>query len=181
MPDDVAREKVSALRCLGATVEQVRPVSIVDKKQNLARQHAAKFGHTDSLTESEILQRPHLVPSPSSSNRSNFDAHFDGTGPEIWRQTNGHIDAFISGAGTGGTIAGVGQCIKSLNKNVIVALADPEGSGLYNKIKHGVMFDRKESEGTKRRHQVDTVVEGMYVPDFSYHRGLSMPGCSPIL
>ncbi|KAG5640250.1 hypothetical protein DXG03_009673, partial [Asterophora parasitica] len=64
---------------------------------------------------------------------------------------------------TGGTLAGTGQYIKNMNENVVVALADPEGSGLYNKVKHGVMFDRKESEGTKRRHQVDTVVEGMYV------------------
>jgi cysteine synthase A len=83
--------------------------------------------------------------------------------------------------GTGGTIAGVGRYLKSKNEDVIIALADPEGSGLYNKvrhrllasmhclselksntqIKHGVMFDRKESEGTKRRHQVDTIVEGM--------------------
>ena len=43
----------------------------------------------------------------------------------------------------------------------MVAMSDPEGSGLYNKVKYGVMFDRREAEGTKRRHQVDTVVEGM--------------------
>lgn len=42
-----------------------------------------------------------------------------------------------------------------------VVLSDPEGSGLYNKVKYGVMFDQKEAEGTKRRHQVDTVVEGI--------------------
>ncbi|QRW21743.1 cysteine synthase [Rhizoctonia solani] len=48
-------------------------------------------------------------------------------------------------------------------QNVRVVLSDPEGSGLYNKIKNGVMFDVKEAEGTKRRHQVDTVVEGMQV------------------
>ena len=50
-----------------------------------------------------------------------------------------------------------------MNEDIIVALSDPEGSGLYNKIKYGVMFDQREAEGTKRRHQVDTVVEGMYV------------------
>lgn len=50
-----------------------------------------------------------------------------------------------------------------MNDDVTVAIADPEGSGLYNKVKHGVLYDRKESEGTKRRHQVDTVVEGMSV------------------
>jgi len=64
-----------------------------------------------------------------------------------------------------------------MNEDVFVAIADPEGSGLFNKVnpdlafsilfllsfqvKYGVMYDRKESEGTKRRHQVDTVVEGM--------------------
>jgi len=81
--------------------------------------------------------------------------------------------------GTGGTIAGVGRYLKANNEDIVVALADPEGSGLYNKarhlfampatishlrhfqVKHGVMYDRTESEGTKRRHQVDTVVEGM--------------------
>ena len=66
--------------------------------------------------------------------------------------------------GTGGTIAGTGVFLKTMNEDVVVALSDPEGSGLYNKIKYGVMYDPKEAEGTKRRHQVDTVVEGMCVP-----------------
>ncbi|KAL4078258.1 tryptophan synthase beta subunit-like PLP-dependent enzyme [Scleroderma yunnanense] len=108
-------------------------------------------------------------------NRSNFDAHYEGTGPEIWRQTNGKIDAFISGAGTGGTIAGAGQYIKSMNKNVVVALADPEGSGLFNKVKYGVMYDRKEAEGTKRRHQVDTVVEGIGSNRMTNNIDLALP------
>ncbi|KAF8349331.1 tryptophan synthase beta subunit-like PLP-dependent enzyme [Amanita rubescens] len=127
-------------------------------------------------------------------NRSNFDAHFHGTGPEIWRQTNGRIHAFISGAGmsrnfpvsvastgwfssagTGGTIAGVGQHIKSRKKDVVIALADPEGSGLYNKVKHGVMYDHKESEGTKRRHQVDTVVEGIGINRLTNNIELALP------
>ena len=67
------------------------------------------------------------------------------------------------GAGTGGTISGTGVFLKTMDESVLVALSDPEGSGLYNKIKHGVMYDPKEAEGTKRRHQVDTVVEGMCV------------------
>ena|SRR6266545_2008036 len=81
--------------------------------------------------------------------------------------------------GTGGTVAGTGQYLKSMNEDIYIAIADPDGSGLFNKVisvfsfhsihltsrrqvKHGVMYDGKESEGTKRRHQVDTVVEGMY-------------------
>lgn len=109
----------------------------------------------------------HLDPiqpdTPRTQNTSNFLAHFHSTGPEIYTQTHGHLSAFVSGAGTGGTIAGVGRYLKSRDPGVVVAMCDPDGSGLYNKVKHGVMFDRREAEGTKRRHQVDTVVEGMYV------------------
>lgn len=65
------------------------------------------------------------------------------------------------GTGTGGTIAGTGNFLKTVHDGIVIALADPEGSGLYNKVKFGVMYHQKESEGTKRRHQVDTVVEGM--------------------
>ncbi|CCL99653.1 uncharacterized protein FIBRA_01673 [Fibroporia radiculosa] len=212
MPDDVAEEKVKALRALGADVERVRPASIVDKKQNLARERAKYFGLENGPTDH--LPRAHLLPTPSSSvlvstaatdalgaehyvmtsndeenfrtgprgffadqfeNRSNYEAHFDGTGPEIWRQTNGKIDAFVSGAGTGGTIAGTGQFLKSMNEDIIVALSDPDGSGLYNKVKHDVMFDRKETEGTKRRHQVDTVVEGIGINRLTKNMELALP------
>ncbi|KAH9991801.1 PALP-domain-containing protein [Russula vinacea] len=108
-------------------------------------------------------------------NRSNFDAHFTGTGPEIWRQTNGEISGFVAGAGTGGTIAGTGQYLKSMADDILVVLADPEGSGLYNKVKHGVMYDRKESEGTRRRHQVDTVVEGIGINRVTKNIELALP------
>ena len=67
-------------------------------------------------------------------NRSNFKAHYEGTGPEIWRQTNGKVDAFVSGAGTGGTIAGTGKYLKDMNEDIRVVLSDPDGSGLYNKV-----------------------------------------------
>ena len=73
------------------------------------------------------------------------------------------LHSLTHGAGTGGTISGTGVFLKTMDESVLVALSDPEGSGLYNKIKHGVMYDTKEAEGTKRRHQVDTVVEGMCV------------------
>ncbi|GJE90025.1 cysteine synthase [Phanerochaete sordida] len=195
MPDDVAEEKVKALQALGASVERVRPASIVDKKQfvNLARDRAAHFGQDALSTHPALLQEsPALVVATAAAellapghgalsvsdqdalrsmprgffadqfeNSSNYAAHFDGTGPEIWRQTSGRVDAFVSGAGTGGTISGIGQYLKSMNDDVRIVLADPEGSGLYNKVKYGVMFDRREAEGTKRRHQVDTVVEGI--------------------
>jgi len=62
-----------------------------------------------------------------------------------------------------------------MNPNTRVVLADPEGSGLYNKVNYGVMFDAKESEGTKRRHQVDTVVEGIGINRVTNNIELALP------
>ncbi|KAF2199647.1 PALP-domain-containing protein [Delitschia confertaspora ATCC 74209] len=156
MPDDMAREKSDLLLKLGAEVERVRPAPIVDQKQfvNLARTRAEE--HTADLN------RPGRgLFADQFETEANWRAHFAGTGPEIYNQTGGHLDAFISGAGTGGTISGVALFLKQKLPNVKIVLADPPGSGLYNRVKFGVMFDSKEREGTRRRHQVDTVVEGI--------------------
>ncbi|KAG9120945.1 hypothetical protein FRC07_003309, partial [Ceratobasidium sp. 392] len=178
MPDDVAAEKERALLSLGATVEKVRPASIVDKKQfvNLAKQRALEFGKNELPTSDDALAvstsagttggmeletKPRGFFADQFESPANYSAHLHSTGPELWRQCSGRLDAFVSGAGTGGTIAGVGKFLKAQDQDIKVVLSDPEGSGLYNKIKHGVMYDAKESEGTKRRHQVDTVVEGI--------------------
>jgi cysteine synthase A len=72
-------------------------------------------------------------------NPANHAAHYTTTGPEIWRQLNGRLDAFVSGAGTGGTLSGVGRFLKEASSAgrtpVKVVLSDPEGSGLYNKVR----------------------------------------------
>ncbi|KAL5528722.1 CYS12 [Sanghuangporus sanghuang] len=137
---------------------------------------------TSTANESEVKQasdalesRPRGFFADQFENRSNFKAHYEGTGPEIWRQTNGNIVAFVSGAGTGGTIAGTGKYLKDMDDNVLVVLSDPEGSGLYNKIKYGVMYDAREKEGTKRRHQVDTVVEGIGLNRLTNNFDLAIP------
>ncbi|KAI0267036.1 PALP-domain-containing protein [Gloeopeniophorella convolvens] len=122
-----------------------------------------------------LRTRPRGFFADQFENRSNFDAHFDGTGPEIWRQTDGALAAFVAGAGTGGTLAGTGQFLKSMADDVLVVLADPEGSGLYNKVKHGVMYDRREAEGTRRRHQVDTVIEGIGINRVTRNIELALP------
>ncbi|KAG1753339.1 tryptophan synthase beta subunit-like PLP-dependent enzyme [Suillus lakei] len=128
--------------------------------------------HTESTVDDpldeDLLSKPRGFFADQFENCSNFEAHYDGTGPEIWRQTNSHVDAFVSGAGTG-------QFLKSMNEEVQVVLADPEGSGLYNKVKHGVMYDRREAEGTKRRHQVDTVVEGIGINRMTNNIDLAIP------
>lgn len=156
MPDDQATEKSDLLLKLGAVVERVRPAPIVDQNQfvNKARSRAAEH--------SADPQRPGRgVFADQFENEANWRAHFDGTGPEIFEQTGGWLDAFVAGAGTGGTISGVALALKPLLPSLRVVLADPQGSGLFNRIKYGVMFDPKEREGTRRRHQVDTVVEGI--------------------
>lgn len=178
IPDDVAAEKALALLALGAHIEKVRPASIVDKKQfvNLAKARAKAFTSQNEARYLEISKNPRSqdgfgriepgnVPkgffADQFENLSNYNAHYEGTGPEIWQQTSGQIDAFVSGAGTGGTLAGIGCFLRKMHPAIRIVLADPTGSGLYNKIKEGVMYDHKESEGRKRRHQVDTVVEGI--------------------
>lgn len=156
MPDDVAIEKSDLLSKLGAIVERVRPAPIVDRNHfvNLARARAAE--HTASATKPG---RGFFADQFETT--FNYMAHLNSTGPEIYRQTGGKLDAFVAGAGTGGTISGVALYLKSKLPKLKVVLSDPPGSGLYNRIKYGVMFDLKEREGTRRRHQVDTVVEGI--------------------
>ena len=153
MPDDQAVEKYQLLEKLGASVEKVRPVSIVDKKQfvNLARERAANFGEGEATGYF----------ADQFENEANFQAHYNFTGPELLRQTGGKIDALVLGAGTGGTLSGITCYLKEHVKNLKVFLADPQGSGLYNKVKYNVMYAPTEQEGNRKRHQVDTVVEGI--------------------
>ncbi|KAJ1958738.1 Cysteine synthase 2 [Linderina pennispora] len=152
MPNDMAIEKSQLLERHGATVERVTPCSIVDTGHyvNVARQRAKEF--------SVDGQRGYFV--DQFENPRNAEAHFRTTGPEILAQA-GPFDAFVHGSGTGGTIAGVTYFLKPRMPGLKCFLADPQGSGLANKVNHGVMFAETEREGTRRRQQVDTLVEGV--------------------
>ena len=156
MPSDQAKEKSDLLLRLGAVVERVPPASIIDPMHfvNRARNLAAE--HTSSAS---TPGRGFFADQFETD--ANWKAHFDGTGPEIFEQCQGRLDAFVAGAGTGGTISGVARFLKSKLPSLKIVLADPQGSGLFNRIKYGVMFDRREKEGTRRRHQVDSIVEGI--------------------
>jgi cysteine synthase A len=70
-------------------------------------------------------------------NVANREGHYRGLGPEIWRDTDGRVDAFICAVGTGGTIAGVGRALRERNPNVQIVLADPYGSALWHYYEHG--------------------------------------------
>src|SRR5690606_22642 len=70
-------------------------------------------------------------------NTDNGDGHYRSTGPEIWQQTGGRVDAFCCAIGTGGTISGVGRYLREQNPDVVVAVTDPMGSCMYHYYKHG--------------------------------------------
>lgn len=156
LPDDTSNEKLQLLESYGAEIEKVKPASIVDPNQyvNAARKGALKLKN-DSSTESNGVFADQF------ENDNNWRAHYLGTGPEIWEQMEHRLDYFVTGSGTGGTIAGCSRFLKSVTDKVKVVLADPQGSGMYNRVKYGVMYDTVEKEGTRRRHQVDTIIEGV--------------------
>lgn len=159
MPADVAAEKSALLAQLGATVERVppAPISSPDHFVHLARRRAAE--HAARCADGSVG-----FFADQFESEANWRAHFATTGPEILAQAGQDVAAFVAGAGTGGTMSGVAKFLKEeakLGENVQVVLADPQGSGLYNKIKYGVMYSPTEREGTRRRSQVDTIVEGI--------------------
>lgn len=156
MPSDQSTEKSNLLLKLGAVVERVPPASIIDSNQfvNTARTRANQHS-------SDTSRRGRGYFADQFENPANWTAHFKTTGPEIYRQCSGRLDAFVAGAGTGGTISGVSLFLKPRIPELRIVLADPAGSGLLNKIKNGVMFADTEREGTRRRQQVDSIVEGI--------------------
>ena len=117
MTDKVAPEKVDLLRAYGAEVV-VCPVAV-------APEDPASYYSTAERLVNEIpgAYRPNQYHNPV-----NPQAHYESTGPEIWRQTDGSVTHFVAGAGTGGTITGVGRYLKEQRPDVQVVAADPEGS-----------------------------------------------------
>ncbi|CAD6210204.1 unnamed protein product [Miscanthus lutarioriparius] len=94
-------------------------------------------------------------------NLANYRAHYEWTGPEIWKQTKGNLHAFVAAAGTGGTIAGVSRYLKEKNRSIKCFLMDPPGSGLFNKVTRGVMYTKEEAEGKRLKNPFDTITEGI--------------------
>jgi cystathionine beta-synthase len=117
MPDKMSQEKISLLRAYGAEVI-ICPTAVPPESPE------SYYRVADRLTE-EI---PGAFQPNQYWNPENPKTHYETTGPEIWRQTEGKIDAFVAGVGTGGTISGVGAFLKERRPDVLVVGADPEGS-----------------------------------------------------
>jgi cysteine synthase A len=125
IPDTQSQEKMDALRTLGA---EVRPVPVVPYKD--PNNYVKLSGRLAAEMENAIWAN-------QFDNLANRIAHYETTGREIWEQTDGKIDAWVTATGTGGTYAGVALYLKEKNPHIKTVLADPMGSGLYSYAKTG--------------------------------------------
>lgn len=130
MPETQSAEKQSALRGMGAELRTVPAVPYANPENYV---HQAR-----RLAESMAGSAAHGVVYPNQwDNPANREGHLASTGPEIWEQTEGRVDGFICAVGTGGTLAGVSEYLKSRNPDIVTAAADPEGAGIHDWIKFG--------------------------------------------
>jgi cysteine synthase A len=130
IPETQSQEKKDMLRLCGAELIEVPAVPYSDPNNYVK--------YSGRLAEELNAKEPHgAVWANQFDNVANRMAHIEGTGPEIWRQTDGKIDGFTCAVGTGGTLAGIGIALKERNPKITIALSDPMGASLYNYYKHG--------------------------------------------
>lgn len=127
IPETQSKEKIEMLRTLGAEVILVPAVPYVDP------------GNYVRVSERIAKETPNSVWANQFDNLANRNAHYETTGPEIWKQTQGKIDVWTTSLGTGGTYAGTAMYLKSKNPNIKCIVADPYGSGVYSFVKKGTI------------------------------------------
>ena len=130
IPETQSQEKKDMLRLCGAELIEVPAVPYSDPNNYVK--------YSGRLAEELNAKEPNgAVWANQFDNVANRMAHIEGTGPEIWRQTDGKIDGFTCAVGTGGTLAGIGIALKERNPKITIALSDPMGASLYNYYTHG--------------------------------------------
>lgn len=117
MPDKMSKEKIRILKAYGAEVI-VTPTAVP---------HESPESYTE-VAKRIVRETPNSILANQYYNPKNPEAHYKTTGPEIWEQTGGQIDYFVSGIGTGGTITGVGKYLKEKNPRIKIVAGDPKGS-----------------------------------------------------
>ncbi len=125
IPETQSQEKIDTLTTLGAEVRKVPAVPYRDPNN-----YVKVSGRLAEEMDNAIWAN-------QFDNLANRMAHYQTTGPEIWAQTNGKIDAWLAATGTGGTYAGVSMFLKAQNPDIKCIVADPMGSGLYSYVKTG--------------------------------------------
>ena len=130
MPETQSREKHETLRLIGADLRPVPAVPYRDPNNyvHVSRRVAEELAETHAHG---------AIWANQFDNVANREGHRQTTGPEIWDQTGGKIDAFTCSVGTGGTLAGVGMALKERNPDIRIVLSDPMGSALYSHYAHG--------------------------------------------
>lgn len=131
VPDKMSEEKINTLRGFGSKVV-VTPTGVAPDDPRSHYSVAAKL----------VEITPNSYCTNQYHNPDNPKCHYQTTGPEIWEQTEGKVTAFFAGAGTGGTISGVGRFLKEKNPKIQVIGADPVGSILYDWKKFGKIVDK---------------------------------------
>jgi len=125
IPETQSQEKKDMLRLCGADLREVPAVPYRDENNYVKV--------SGRLAEELAKSEPNgAIWANQFDNTANRQGHFETTGPEIYEQTNGKVDAFICSVGTGGTLAGAGMFLKERNPEIIVALADPLGAALHS-------------------------------------------------
>ena len=161
IPRTQSQEKKDAIRLMGAELIEVDAVPYADPG-NYVR-------YSGRLAQERAATEPNgVIWANQFDNLANRLAHFETTGPEIWEQTGGKIDGFVSAVGTGGTLAGTAMALRDRNPNIAIALADPFGASLYSWFTHGEL----KAEGTSitegiGQGRITANLEGLSV-DYAY-------------
>jgi cystathionine beta-synthase len=123
IPDKMSAEKIDLLKALGATVI-ITPTAVAPEDPN----------NYVKVAEKIVREQPNTFMPNQYFNPANPEIHYRTTGPEIWEQTGGKVDAFVAGMGTGGTITGIGRYLKEKDPNIRIVGVDPEGSMYHHEF-----------------------------------------------
>jgi cysteine synthase A len=161
IPDTQSQEKKDALRLLGAELLEV-PAVPYKNPNNYVKISGRLANELARTSDSGAIWANQF------DNVANRDGHVRTTAEEIWSQTSGRVDGFVSAVGTGGTLVGVARGLRDHNKNVKIALADPLGAALYSYYTSGELKAEGSSitEGIGQG-RITANLEG-FTPDFSY-------------
>jgi len=125
IPETQSQEKKDMLRLCGADLREVPAVPYRDENNYV--KFSGRLAEELAKTEANGA-----IWANQFDNVANRKGHFENTGPEIFEQTNGKVNAFICAVGTGGTLAGTGMALKERNPKIIISLADPLGAALHS-------------------------------------------------